>query len=259
MGDTVHIRTVPDITITDYQIGQKLTYERPATAVVDLLIDKGKKYAFSVNDVEKAQSDLNYVETWTDDAGEQMGIKVDYSILTNVYADACSSNAGATAGYRTSSHNLGASGAPLSLDKTNILDFIVDCGTVLDEYDVPVTSRWVVLPPLFCGMIKKSDLKDASITGDSVSVLRNGKMGVIDRFTLYSSNQIYSETDATTSTTCHNVIFGHKSAITFASQLTKHETLKNPDDFGDLVRGLQVYGYKVIKDQALGHAYIDKG
>lgn len=257
MGDTVHIRQTPDITISDYYLGQKLTYERPETTDLELYIDKGKKYAFSVNDVERVQSDLNYIEDWTDDAGEQMGISIDSSILSNVYADASSSNSGATAGYRSSSINLGASGAPLALDKTNILDFIVDCGTVLDEYDVPHTQRWLILPPLFCGMIKKSDLKDASITGDSVSILRNGKMGMIDRFTLYSSNQIATTADGT-GVTAHNIMFGHKAAITFASQLTKHEQLKNPDDFGDLVRGLQVYGYKVIKDQALGHGYIYK-
>lgn len=258
MGDTVHIRVTPDISISDYYIGQKLTYERPTTSDVELYIDKGKKYAYAVNDVERAQSDLNYVETWTDDAGMQMAINIDSTILTDVYADASSYNSGATAGYRTSSINLGASGAPLNLDKTNILDFIVDCGTVLDEYDVPPTQRYLVLPAIFCGMIKKSDLKDASLSGDSVSIMRNGKMGTIDRFTLYCSNQVYSETDGTTGTLCHNVIFGHRSAITFASQLVKHETLKNPDDYGDLVRGLQVFGYETIKDQALGHAYVGK-
>jgi len=258
-GDTVHIRIKPDITITDYKIGQKLTYERPVTQKIDLLIDQGKKYSFATNDVEKMQSDLNYIEEFTDDAGQQMSIAVDYDILSDVYADAESNNSGATAGKRSSAFNLGAAAAPLGLDKTNITDFLVDCGTVLDENDIPHTMRWMVLPALFCGMIKKSELKDASISGDGTSILRNGRIGGVDRFMIYSSNQVYSETDGTTGDLCFNPIFGHKSAITFASQLIKHETLKNPDDFGDLVRGLQVYGYKVIKAQSLGAAYVTKG
>lgn len=256
-GDTVHIRTIPDITISDYYIGEDLKYERPKTTVVDLLIDKGKSYALAINDVEKIQSDLAYVEKWTDDAGEQMAIKIDEGILADVYADVHASNSGATAGAKSSSLDLGATGSPVSMDKTNILDHIVDCGTVLDEQDIPQTQRWLVLPAIFCGMIKKSDLKDASLAGDGTSILRNGRMGAIDRFTLYSSNQVDTTTDG--SDTVYNCIAGHPAALTFASQLVKNETLKNPWDFGDLLRGLQVYGYKVIKTEAMLHLYAKKG
>lgn len=256
-GDTVHIRTIPDITINDYYIGQDLVYERPATSVVDLLIDKGKSYSLAINDVEKLQSDIAYVEKWTDDAGEQLAITIDNGILADVYADVHASNAGATAGAVSSSIDLGATGAAVPLDKTNILDYIVDGGTVLDEQNIPQTQRWLVLPAIFCGMIKKSDLKDASLAGDGTSILRNGRMGTIDRFTLYSSNQVATTTDG--ADTVYNSIGGHPASLTFASQLVKNETLKNPWDFGDLLRGLQVYGYKVIKPEAMFHLYAKKG
>lgn len=251
-GDTVHIRTVPDITINDYSIGQQLSYERPTTTTVDLLINRGKYYAFAINDVQRAQSDLNYVEKWTDDAGEQLAISIDTNILANVYSDASSYNSGVTAGYTSSSYDLGASGDPHGLDKDNILDTLVDCGSCLDELSVPQSQRYIVLPPVFCGLIKKSDLKDASLAGDGTSIMRNGRLGTIDRFTLYSSNNIATSTDTYT---VYNCIFGHPAGLTFASQLVMNETLKNPEDFGDLLRGLQVYGYKVIKAQALGHLY----
>ena len=253
-GDTVHIRTTPDIVITDYVIGQKLTYDRPKGTVVDLLIDKGKKWSFAVNSVEQLQSDLPYMEKWTDDAGQQLGISIDTSILAAVYADAHASNKGLTAGVNSSGYNMGVTGTPLLIDKDNILDFIVDCGSVLDEQNVPQTQRWLVLPPLFVGMIKKSDLKDASLAGDGTSIMRNGRIGMIDRFTVYDSNSIATAVSGTE----HNVIAGHPAAITFASQLTKNETLKNQDDFGDLVRGLQVYGFKVIKTEALIHGVLKK-
>lgn len=249
-GDTVHIRTIPDIVIRDYVVGVPLSYERPKPTVVDLLIDKGKYYAIAINDVERMQADIPYVEQWTDDAGQQMGISIDTNILANVYADAHASNSGLTAGFTTSAYNMGVTNSPLLVDKGNILDFLVNAGSVLDEQNIPITQRWIVLPPLFCGMIKKSDLKDASLAGDGTSIMRNGRLGMIDRFMIYVSNSIATTNEKTE----HNVIFGHPTAITFASQFTKNETIKNPDDFGDLMRGLQVYGYKVIKGAGLGHA-----
>ena len=248
-GDTVHIRTVPDIVITDYVIGQKLSYDRPRGTVVDLLVDKGKKWSFSVEDVERLQSDIPYVEKWTDDASEQLSIAIDVNVLANVYSSAHASNKGLTAGVGSSGYSMGVTGTPLLIDKDNILDTLVDMGSILDEQNIPQTQRWVVLPPLFCGMIKKSDLKDASLAGDSTSIMRNGRLGMIDRFMIYASNSIATAVSGTE----HNIIAGHPAAITFASQLTKNETLKNQDDFGDLVRGLQVYGYKVIKSEALIH------
>ena len=214
-------------------------------------------YSIAVNLVEMKQADIAYVEKWTDDAGEQLKISIDSNILANVYADAHASNAGASAGYRTSSYDMGVSGSPVGLDKTNILDFIVDMGSVLDEQDVPETSRWIVLPPMLCGMIKKSDLKDASMTGDAVSPMRNGRLGMIDRFTLYKSNQIATTADGG-GQTAYNIMAGHPAALTFASQLTENRTIPNPDDFGDLMEGLQVYGYKVIKSEALVHGYVYK-
>ena len=255
-GDTVNIRTIPDITIRDYDINQSLNYERPHQANVTLTIDKGKYYAISVNDVEKKQIDIPYIEKWTDDAGEQMAITIDSDVLSNVYADANASNQGATAGVNSSSINLGVSGTPLEVDKTNILDTIVDMGTVLDEQNVPQTGRWLILPPTFCGMIKKSDLKDASLAGDGTSIMRNGRIGIIDRFTIYMSNNLATTTDG--SDTVQNCIAGHPSAITFASQLVKNEVIDNPDDFGQLMRGLQVYGYKVLKSEALIWLYAKK-
>jgi hypothetical protein len=256
-GDTVHIRTIPDAVIRDYTVGQKLIRDRPLPGVVDLLIDKGKYYSFVVNSVQLKQADIPYVEKWTDDAGQQMKISIDSSVLADVYADADTYNKGNTAGKKSGGIQLGASGAFISVDKTNILDYIVDMGTCLDEQNVPETQRWLVIPAIFCGMIKKSDLKDASLAGDGTSIMRNGRIGMIDRFEVYSSNQIAISTDGVTSV--HNCIFGHPSALTFASQLVENRTIPNPDDFGDIMEGLQVYGYETIKTAAMGHFYAAKG
>ena len=252
-GDKVIIRTIPDISIRDYKIGQGLQYDRMVPSTVELLVDKGKYYGLAINNVEKAQSDLQYMDDWATDAAQQLKISIDTDILAVIPSDAAATNAGLTAGKKSASYNLGVSGTPREVTKENILDVIVDLGSVLDEQDVPETGRYIVMPPKFCGMVKKSDLKDASMTGDGVSLLRNGKLGMIDRFTLYSSNNVATATDG--SDKVYNIIAGQKSALTFASQLINTEIIDNQTDFGKLMRGLQVYGYEVIKPEALAHLY----
>jgi len=253
-GDKVEIRTLPAIDITDYVVGEKITYQKPAPSKITLEINKAKKWAIEVNLVDEKQSDIDYINAWAVDAAQRMKIAIDSSILEDIYSDVHASNTGSAAGLESGNINLGVSGTPLAFTSALALDILVDAGTVLDEQNVPDEGRFVVLPAWACGMIKKSDLQDASITGDGRSILRNGRIGMIDRFEVFMSNNVLKNT----SDTAWHAIFGQKEALTFATQLTAKETLKNPDDFGDLLRALQVYGYKVVKPEALGMLYIDK-
>lgn len=262
VGDTVEIRTTPTINIKKYVKGADLTYENPQPDTVTLNIDKANYFGFLVEDVDKHQADYNFQDDWARDASEQMKIVIEggktsegiTGVLPDIYADAAAANKGATAGKLSSGYNLGVTGAPLAMNKTNILDVIINCGTVLDEQNVPEEGRWIVLPAWACGMIKKSDLKDASLSGDTTSIMRNGRIGMIDRFEVFNSNLLGLTVDGATTVT--NSIFGHKSALTFASQITRMEDLgRSQSTFGNLYRGLNVYGYEVIKPEALGHLY----
>ncbi|MBF0345268.1 MAG: hypothetical protein HQL06_13695 [Nitrospirae bacterium] len=253
-GDLVYIRAVPDITIRNYVKGQKLEYDNPdASPVVDLLIDRGKYFAFTCDDVDRWQSDLDLLDLWSSDAAEQLKVVIDAEVLNSIPSQAHTSNKGDKAGKISGAIDLGKSGAPVQITKSNVLDYIVDCASVLDEQNIPETDRWLVIPAWLSGMIKKSDLKDAALTNDSVSILRNGRIGTIDRFDVYSSNHISSVTDS--GDTAHYILFGHRSALTFASQIIRVETLRAESTFGDLVRGLHVYGYKVIKPEGFGVLY----
>jgi hypothetical protein len=258
-GDSVQIRTTPSIVINDYVIGGGLTYEKPVSDKVELQIDQAKSFSFEVNDVDAYQSDLKLMDGWSDDAGQQLKISIDREISAYAYTEVSADNAGATAGKESGSLNLGAAGAPVAITKANILDVLVDCGTAMDEQNVPDDGRYVLLPAWMNGMLKKSDLRDASIMGDATSVFRNGKVGMLDRFDVYVINNLSTVTDATTTRQATNVIFGHKKALTFASQMTNMETLPNPADFGKLIRGLTVYGRKVIDPNAIGHLYAERG
>lgn len=255
-GDTVHIRTTPTITIRDYVKGQTLQVERPDSDPLELLIDKGKYFNAVEDDVDAIQTDVKLMDVWSKDASERMKIEIDQDVLTNMLTDISADNQGATAGAKTASFNLGTTGAPLTVTKdgaggtTSITDLIIDIGTVLDEANCPESDRYLVLPAKAVGLIKKSELKDASLSGDGTSIMRNGRVGMIDRFTIYMSHNLYTSSGKT------NIIAGTKRGLTFASQMTKMETLRSESTFGTLIRGLQVYGYKVVKPEAIATSVI---
>lgn len=252
-GDKVQIRATPEMTIRSYSKGQTLTLDRPDKAKITLNIDQGEYFAAIEDDVDKVQADINLLDAWSKDASERMKIKIDTNLLGSIYADVAAANTGNSAGRISGNIALGATGSPVQVTKVNILDYIVDLGVVLDEQNVPESGRWLVMPAWMCGLIKKSDLKDASMTGDSQSVLRNGRIGSIERFTIYMSNNVAKVTDG--SYTCYNVLCGHKVGLTFASQMTEMETLRAESTFGNIVRGLQVYGFKVVNGNALARLY----
>lgn len=244
-GDTVNIRTTPELTIRDYSKGMTLTVENPDKAKLQLIIDKGEYFAAVEDDVDKIQADINLMDTWSKDASERMKIKIDTRVLAAMPAGVATANKGATAGRISANINLGVTATPVAITKTNVLEYLVDLGTVLDEANCPESNRWVVIPAKMAGMIKKSDLKDASLTGDSSSILRNGRLGMIDRFNVYMSHNL------SVSSGKFSLLAGHKMGTTFASQMTNMETIRSETTFGNIVRGLQVYGYKVVKPEAL--------
>jgi len=246
-GDSVHIRTTPDIAITDYEVGMDLDYEYPESPSMLLEIDRGHSFSFGIEGVDKYQSDINLMDDWAGDASEQMATVVDSRVLSEIYLDAAPENQGANAGIISQDIDLGVAGTPVALTRANVIDWIVDIGTVLDEQNVPETQRSIILPARIAGLIKKSDLRDASIAGDDTSIVRNGRLGMIDRFTLYSSNLLAVAGGE------YNVIACHKSALTFAAQMEDQKLVHmlNPRKHGELVRGLMVYGFEVIKPESM--------
>ena len=244
-GDKVKIRTRPTITIKDYSVNQTLEIERPSSNVVELTIDKGKYFNTALDDVMETQADVNLMALWSDDAAEQMKIKIDTEVLAALYAGVIAKNKGATAGKISANINLGVAATPLVITRTNVLDVIIQMGQILDEQNVPETGRWVVIPSWMAALLKMSDLKNAYITGDGVSPLRNGRIGMIDRFTIYTSNLLPVATGNTT------VYAGTSAGLTFASQISKVETLRSEMTFAQLLRGLQVYGYGVLQPECL--------
>ena len=254
-GDKVIIRSLPTITDRTHVKGQALVYDDPSPGSTELLLDKGRYWGFRVDLVDEKQSDIEYVDKWAKHASMTQKVNIETVAFADIYSGVHPRNVGASAGLISTAINMGTSGTPRALTSANVVDAIVDCGVVLDEQNVPDEDRWLILPSRICGLVKKSDLKDASLLGEPVSMLRNGKIGMIDRFTIYRSNCLYKYV-ADGATHC---LFGHPMSLTWASQMVHQELLKNPNAFGDIVRALTVYGYKIVKPEAMGDLYASLG
>lgn len=264
-GDRVRIRTKPTITIRDYRADGALTLERPEGSSITLYIGNGKYFNTILDDVMDIQSDLDALSIWSDDAAQQLKIQVDTDVLGGILGQANTKNRGTTAGQITSSINLGVTTTPLavvprspSAGQVEILDVILRLGQALDEQNVPEEGRWVVLPVWAVAQLKFSDLRQAYITGDSTSPLRNGRVGMIDRFTIYSSNLLPAGTAGGLAAGEYAIYSGHAHGLTFASQVSKVETLRSELTFGTILRGLQVYGYQVVDNKAIAQAIVTK-
>src|SRR5574343_128399 len=210
-GAQVKIRTIPDVTVSDYVVGAGLNPQYPTNNSVTLAIDQAKSFAVALSTVDSRQSDLDLADIFANDGSIPLRIA------------------------------------------TDVVDFIVDCGTVLDEQNVSDEGRWMVAPPWFIALIKKSDLRIASLAGDGVSILRNGKVGEIDRFTIYQSRNLLTQTSPGPAS---YVMFGHSAGLTFASQIVECQMIDNPSDFGYIIRGLMVFGYEVSGPKYFGTAVV---
>lgn len=278
-GDSVRIRVAPTLTINDYTVGQNLAYEVPLPNFQDMNIDKGKTFSFQVNDVLEAQSDLDLMNMYMEDAAKQMKISIADEVYFRMFVGdtpasevrtAAIGNYGANAGVKSGQLDLGTDAVPIDVGvANNLLNMILHLGAALDEQNVPETGRYLLLSPYDRQILLRSDLGSAYLTGDASSILRTGKVGMIDRFTVYVSNLLpqgaqdkawVSGQTATSTGAAYTAAFdgarrmvvaGCHDAISFASQVSKTETLRNQTDFGDLIRGLQVYGRKVVKPEAL--------
>jgi len=275
-GDSIRIRTAPSITINDYAgAGSTLSSEVPVPIFQDLQINKGKYFSVQVNDVLAHQADMDLMNMFTDDAAKQLKIAIENECFFQwfVTEGAAAANKGAAAGAISASYGLGTDVAPVNQATSGeMLKMILRMSAALDEQNVPEEGRWLIMSPHDRHILMQSDIAQAYFTGDQSSIVRTGKIGMLDRFTVYVSNLLPKGTTAkatvaglsavATGATLSNakprrmMVAGTSAAVSFASQITKTEPLRNQTDFGDIVRGLSVYGRKVVKPEALVTALI---
>lgn len=255
-GDTVKIIKEPVITVADYARGTAVSTQDLADDQLTLVVDQGSYFAFKIDDIEERQSHVNFEALATSSGAYALKKSYDFNVLKYIYDNAS-----------TSAANTGTDGSPLTGTTTvnTLADIISAAKAVLDVNDVPEENRWLVAPPKFFQQLRKADgkLMDQSVMADgSNSQIRNGL--VTDRplfgFNLYTTNSIVaggtgsaaSQTFGTSSgSTEHIFLYGHMSAVATANHIAKTELIRDPDSFADIVRGLHVYGRKVLRSEAV--------
>ena len=272
-GDTIRIRTAPSITINDYTgAGSTLATEVPVPIFQDMQVNKAKYFSVQTNDVLAQQADMDLMNMFTEDAAKQLKIAIEDEVFFNTFVTngPAAANAGATAGAISANYNLGTDLAPVAVSgaaSAGLLNTILAMSAALDEQNVPEDGRFLVISPFDRQILMQTNIAQAYFTGDSSSIIRTGKIGMLDRFTVYVSNLLPKGAAAkalvpglsatsggatlTDALARRTMVAGTKHACSFAMTISKTEPLRNQTDFGDIVRGLAVYGRKVVKNEAL--------
>ncbi|MFJ3083043.1 P22 phage major capsid protein family protein [Streptomyces halstedii] len=239
-GQSVHITTIGDPTIFDYDAGDTLDYEDVETAGTDLVIDQGKAFAFKLDDVDKAQALVNPMSQMAQNAAYGLRDKAD-AYVASLYTGAAAAN------------TVGSTGAPVSLSAaTDAYDkVLVPLRTRLDRANVPTEGRYFVGSPEFEGALLRDDRfvrVDASGTDQA---LRNGMVGRAAGFDILKSNNTPNPTGSV-----QVLQAGYPGAITYAEQILETEALRLQNTIADAIRGLHVYGAKLLRPAGVAVAFV---
>lgn len=231
-GDRVKINELGPISIGNYtKNSTSISYQELDDASQLLEISQAKYFAFKIDDVDKAQTSPKLLQPAINSAVYAIRDTVDQYLAT-MHTDA-----GITA-------NLGDSTTPIEINSANVAEYIIKIGRLLDDNNVPRDgNRFIVIPPF---MLEDLVLADVVKSTDNVQTLANGLVTQYAGFNIRVSNNVVN-----TASKKYKVIAGHPIACTFASQAGKIESGRLEDSFHDYVRGLYLYGMKVIKPDAL--------
>ena len=232
MGDTVHINTIGAVTIgtytqnTDFSSGP----ETLATTDQTLTIDQAKYFNFQVDDIDAAQA-----------AGDIM----DKAMTRAAYGLADASDkyiAGILAGAADASNLVSASA--VALTSSNVYENVVKMRTILDKANVPTAGRWLVIPPEMYALILLDDRFVKTGGEMAEGILRTGLVAQAAGFDIYLSNNCVSASVSEKVT--YTITGGVDAAATYAEQIVSTEAYRPEKRFADAVKGLHVYGAKVV-------------
>lgn len=230
-GDTVHITSFTDPSVSAYTKGGTLTWEALTDATKTLSIDQSYSFSFSVDDLDTRQALSGFIAETTRGASYNLSAKAD-TYLSGLMQD----NAG------------GSLTAVTSMTSDGAYDALVDLRTSLAKANCPASGRFAIVPPEMYALLLHNDKfvrYDASGTTEG---LRNGVVGRAAGFDVVESNTVPTTTATPAVST---VIAGHAMATTFAQQIASVESVRLQDSFGDGVKGLHLYGGLVVRPDLL--------
>ena len=258
-GDSVKIIKEPTISVSDYTRGSDTTATKLTDQELSLVVDSAKAFKFIVDDIESNMSHVNWKEVASSSAAYALRDSYDAAVIATMFSGLSSSSPdhvlgadnatdlGAGVYDGTGNIDLGQSG------ETDPLDLMARMSRLLDEQNVPEEGRWFLASPDFYEVLSQSSSKLLSVDYNAgQGSIRNGLVssGKLRGFDMYKSNNI-----AATSNAAGKCMAGHMSAVATANTILSTEVIRDPSSFGDIVRGLHVYGAKVLRDEALVSAF----
>jgi hypothetical protein len=262
-GDSVRIIKEPVISVSDYTRGSDTTQTKLTDQELTLVVDSAKAFKFIVDDIETNMSHVNFKEVATSSAAYALRDSYDAAVIASMFSGVSSSSpdhqlgADASAATQTMGQHQGGSNSIDLLGSdgtgTDPLDVMSFMAKLLDEQSVPEEGRWFVAPPSFYNELAQSGSKLLSVDFNAgQGSIRNGLVssGKLRGFDMYKSNNV-----AAASTATGKILAGHISSTATAQTIISTEVLRDPTSFGDIVRGLHVYGAKVLRPEALVSAF----
>jgi len=252
-----------------------------------MIVDQANYFQFALDDIEEAHSHINFIDLATDRAGFKLRDAFDQDVLgymsgytwngsawvARTAAAGTKSNAAAGADELLAANKLtqGAFGGSTAANSipvtagggagalTSPLAVLNRMARLMDAANVDTDNRWVVCDPVFKEILLDEDAKLVNSDFGGEGEVRNGRMpGTIRGFRVYTSNNLpYKGTGAGTSASAGSatnfgvLVAGHDSSVAVADQIAKTESFRSPETFADIVRGMQLYGRKILRPEGL--------
>lgn len=260
-GNTVHITQFGDPTISDYAPSQSISYQALDDAGQELLIDQRKYFAFTIDDVDKRQAAGDMQSYLEDRAAYKLADTAD-QFIAGLYTGVAAANIvggnSTTAGQELTPQLFASATSHPADFYTQV---VIPLKVKLDEAYVPTNNRYCIIPPWAEGLISQT-LGFVAVTdaqGNASQVFQNGKIGRVGGFDFYvSNNSVNFDPTANSNQGGWIIQAGHPMAITFAEQIVQTEALRLQTTFGDAVRGLHVYGAKLVRPDHIAVAGVTR-
>jgi hypothetical protein len=272
-GDTVRIIKEPTVTVSSYSRGSVVNPQDLADDQITMVVDNANAFAFKIDDIEERHSHVNFEALATSSGAFALKRKYDANVLQAISDGAGiagADDASLSGGLTTTNSSLGTASAPINVETDDAgINLMLLMARTLDDQSVPEENRWFVAPPIFYEKMFQAGNKmaEVQVTGDGTSPLRNGLAipGTLAGFRCYKSTALNSTagTDQVTlsgvaTDASENVILaGHMSSTSTASHIAKTEVVRSTESFSDVIRGLHVFGRKVLRPEAVVRGVID--
>jgi len=244
VGDSVKINAIGSITVGSYTKNSDINDPEDITgAGTTLLIDQANYFNFQVDDIDRVQARPDVMSEAMREAGYALKDELDGD-LAALWSQVSADNFIGTNGSPKT--DMGTAGYPLN--------YLLQLATILDQNNVPTDGRWVIIPPWFKELLLKGDTRILNPgTPQAEMRLANGNIGRIAGFDVLVSNNVVNTSDDN-----YKIMAGHPMAWTLAEQIVKVEAYRMEKRFADAIKGLHVYGCKVIRPSAMAVLHADR-